>query len=182
MANTSNSNGTQGITEPSDGVNLSRELRFWFLIVFDIPSTICTLIILFYVITDRKVRSSLKNHPLLVTLLLGFTIQTIDIPLYINFIRHSSVVPRSPSTCLIWWFVDYGMFNSGLWLMTWTAFERHILVYHNHWLVTRKARIMLHYMPLLIIVLYLFSFYIYVIYFLPCQNVYDYSLPQCDGT
>ncbi|CAF4087873.1 unnamed protein product, partial [Rotaria sp. Silwood2] len=80
--------------------------RFWILLPPEIASTLCTFIVLFYIFTNRKARSSIKNHVLVILLLLGLAIQLIDVPFYLNYIVHSAVVPTHPSTCLIWYFVD----------------------------------------------------------------------------
>ncbi|CAF2038846.1 unnamed protein product [Rotaria magnacalcarata] len=156
--------------------------RFWILLPPEIASTLCTLIILFYIFTNRKARSNIKNHVLVLVLLLGLAIQLIDVPFYLNFIVHSAVIPTSSATCLIWNFVDVGLYNGSLILMVWMAFERHILVFHDQWLSTRKKRLLIHFVPLSSITLYIFIYYIYAYFLYPCENVYDYTSLYCGFT
>ncbi|CAF4167827.1 unnamed protein product [Rotaria sp. Silwood2] len=181
MDNNQSSNATENISVASTEISLPRIARFWILLLFDIPSTACALFVLFCILTDRSLRSNIKNHVLVILLLIGLGSQLIDVPVYLNFIAHSSVVSSNPSICLLWWFVNIGMYDGGAILMAWTAFERHIIVFHDQWISTRKRRIIIHYFPLLFLILYIFIYYIYAIYYFPCENTYDYTLPLCGG-
>ena len=180
MAQNQSWNTTTSTPTTSTDYSLPFATRFWILLVFDVSSTICTFVVLFYVSFDRKLRSNAKNHTLVVLLMLGLSVQLIDIPFYLNFIVHSSVVPANPSVCLIWWFIDIGIYNGVTILLAWTALERHILVFHDQWISTRKKRVFVHYLPLLFLILYIFVYYIYAIYGFPCQNSYDYTSIVCN--
>ncbi|CAF3479718.1 unnamed protein product [Rotaria socialis] len=182
MFDNQSSNSTGSPLFANTEISMSRTARFWILLLLDVPSIICTLFVLFCVFMDRKLRSSVKNHSLVLLLILGLGTQLIDVPLYLNFILHSSVVPPNPSTCIVWWFMNIGIYNGGAILLAWTAFERHIIIFHDRWISTRKGRIIVHYLPLLFLILYIFTFYIYAFYGLPCENTYDYTLPYCNGS
>ncbi|CAF4244503.1 unnamed protein product [Rotaria magnacalcarata] len=180
MDNNQSLNNTENISLATTEIFLSYNARFWILLLFDIPSVACALFVLFCIFIDRKLRSNIKNHVLVIILLLGIGSQLIDVPFYLNFIVHSSVVPSKPSTCLLWWFVNIGMYDGGVIFMAWTAFERHIIVFHEQWISTRKRRIIVHYFPMCFLILYIFIYYIYAIYYFPCENTYDYTLPFCN--
>ncbi|CAM4983140.1 unnamed protein product, partial [Rotaria socialis] len=180
MSDNQNSNNTGNLSFAGTEISMSRTARFWILLLFDIPSIICTLFVLCCILMDRKLRSSVKNHSLVLFLILGLGTQLVDVPFYLNFIVHSSVVPANPSICILWWFTDIGMYNGGAILLAWTAFERHIIIFHDRWISTRKRRIIVHYLPLLFLILYIFIYYIYAFYAFPCENTYDYTLPYCD--
>ncbi|CAF1293182.1 unnamed protein product [Rotaria magnacalcarata] len=182
MDNNQSLNNTENISLAAIEISLSRKARFWILLLFDIPSVACAFFVLFCILINRKLRSNIKNHVLVILLLLGIGSQLIDIPFYLNFIVQSSVVPSNPSTCLLWWFVDTGMYDGGVIFMAWTAFERHIILFHDQWISTRKRRIMIHYFLMLFLILYIFIYYIYAIYYFPCENTYDYTLPLCGGS
>ncbi|CAF2028439.1 unnamed protein product [Rotaria magnacalcarata] len=156
--------------------------RFWILLPSDIASTLCTFVVLFYIFKSRKARSNIKNHVLIILLLLGLAIQLIDVPFYLNYTMHLAVIPANPSVCLIWNFVDIGLYNGTIILMAWMSFERHILVFHDQWMSTRKKRIIIHYTPISSIILYIVIYYIYVFYFYPCENVYDYTSIYCGSS
>ena len=64
-------------------------------------------------------------------------------------------------------------------LMAWASFERHILIFHSHWLNTRRQRILFHYAPILGLFLYALIYYIFVDYFYPCDNTFDFTAAFC---
>jgi hypothetical protein len=163
-------------------IPLSRTIRFWILLLFDIPSTICAFLLIFYLIYDRPSRNALNNHVIIILLVLGLGTQLIDVPSYIAFIANSGFVkPPVPATCLVWWFASFGMYNGGTILMAWAAFERHILVFNSRLVSTKRGRILVHYLPIIILLAYIFIYYIYVLFFFHCENTYDYTLPICNA-
>ncbi|CAF3636337.1 unnamed protein product, partial [Rotaria socialis] len=131
MSDKQSSNNTGNLSFAGTEISMSRTARFWILLLFDIPSIICTLFVLCCILMDRKLRSSVKNHSLVLFLILGLGTQLVDVPFYLNFIVHSSVVPANPSICILWWFTDIGMYNGGAILLAWTAFERLIIIFHD---------------------------------------------------
>jgi hypothetical protein len=171
-----------GTSFESSEISLSRPVRFWLLLLSDIPSIMCTLLLLYHLIHDRTSRKALNNHVIILLLILGLTTQLIDVPFYLAFIANLGIVkPSLPATCLTWWFVSFGMYNGGTILMAWTAIERHILIFNYRWLSTKRGRILVHYLPLVILLLYIFIFYIYVLFFFSCENIYEYRLPICNA-
>ncbi|CAF3398160.1 unnamed protein product [Rotaria sp. Silwood2] len=71
----------------------------------------CSLFVLFQILINRKLRSAVKNHVLIIFLILGLGSQLIDVPFYLYFIVHSTVISSNYSVCLIWWFIDIGWYN-----------------------------------------------------------------------
>lgn len=179
MTDIQSSNDSDTISFANAEISLSRTARFWLLLPFDIPSTICAVFVLFCMLIDKKSRRDVKNHILIVLLIFGLAAQLIDVPLYLAFIIHSGVVPEARATCLVWWFVDIGMYNGGGILMMLVALERHIVVFHDRLISTTKRRFFIHHMPLVMTLLYIFIYYIYAIFYFPCENAYDYTLPYC---
>lgn len=180
MSNNQNSNDSNNSSSDSrsdDGLPFL--LRFWILLLFDIASILSTCFILFFISINQRARTSIKNHILVILLIFGLAIQLIDVPFYLNFIVHSAVVPATPVTCLIWQLVDIGVYNESIFLMAWMAFERHIIVFHNQWLSTKRRRIFIHYVPICIIIFYFAVYYMYVLYFYPCEKIYDYTSMYC---
>jgi hypothetical protein len=74
---------------------------------------------------------------------------------------------------------DYGFYNACTVVLAWASFERHILIFHSHLIAVKRRRILIHYLPLIGILIYLIIFYTYAIFFPPCQNEYDYTSPAC---
>ncbi|CAF1201378.1 unnamed protein product [Rotaria sp. Silwood1] len=162
-------------------ISWSRSLRFWLLLLFDIPAVVCSLFLLYHLLTDRSLRQSLANHSIIALLISAFICQIIDIPLYLDFIQRGTVWTQKPIICLIWWLVDLGFYNFNSVLVAWTSIERHILIFHDQWLSTFKRRLLIHYLPMTVLVLYLIIYYILMIFFPPCQHVFVYSLPVCSS-
>jgi len=106
-------------------------------------------------------------------------VQLIDVDFYIVFTAYGSVTPPKPFICLLWWIADYGFYLGAILLMTWLAIERHILIFHDGWISTRRKRFLAHYLPLIIILTYFIVFYSTAFFFIPCENTYDYSVPVC---
>jgi len=80
----------------------------------------------------------------------------------------------------MWWFIDYGFYGAITVFLAWGSVERHILVFHNRrFLRTQKQRFFIHYLPLIIISIYLLGFYIGVIFFPPCENTFDFDSLAC---
>ena len=166
----------------SSEIPLLRSVRLWILIILDTVSTLCSLLLLYHLIRQRSLRQALSNHVIIILLILGLGTQCIDVPLYIAFIlNNGTVTPSVPAVCLVWWVVGFAMYNGGTILMAWAAAERHILVFNYRSTATRRGRLLAHYFPLLILLLYVFVFYTYALFFFPCENPYEYRLPTCNA-
>jgi len=171
-----------GDSSETDGISLPRPVRFWLLLLFDVPSVICSFTILICLLGNRTSRRALRNHSIIVLIILCLGTLLIDIPSYLAFIINSGVVkPSVPAACVMWWFVDIGVYNSQQVLIAWIAVERHILIFHDRWLRTKRGKVFAHYLPLILILAYLFIFYVYAFFIYPCQNTFDYTAPYCNG-
>lgn len=113
-------------------------------------------------------------------LLFNLSVQLVDINFHIAFLHYGMVQPSKPIICLFWWFIDYEFYFGSTITLTWMAIERHILIFHHRWVLNRRGCFLLHYLPIMIIPTYILLFYIIVIFFLPCQNTYDYTKPMCN--
>ncbi|CAF1210549.1 unnamed protein product [Adineta steineri] len=131
---------------------------------------------------NRTHRHALHNHTILLLLIFYLPIQLIDINIYLVFFSYGSVQPSQPFVCLLWWFVDNGCYVLGLVLMAWLAIERHIFIFHDRWVSNRRGRFLFHYLPLIILVTYILLFYLIVVFILPCENNYLYTVPICGGS
>ena len=91
-------------------ISLPRLARFWIMLLFNIPSTICSFCIIFHIIIDRTQRKALHNHTVPILLIFGLPIQLIDINMYLIFFQYGIVQPVKPFMCLLWWLTDYGFY------------------------------------------------------------------------
>ncbi|CAF1520872.1 unnamed protein product [Adineta ricciae] len=179
MMSTNNSSNTDDTSSESSEISLPRIVRFWFFLLSDIPSIICTFCIIIHIIMNRTRRHALQNHTILVILLTNLPVQLPDIILYLIFYQYNSFVTSKPIVCIIWWWIDITFYNGGVILLAWLALERHILIFHHQWVGNRKGRFLFHYFPLISLVTYVLLFYIIAVFFIPCENSYDYTAPAC---
>jgi hypothetical protein len=173
-------NGTT--TFDNSEISWPRSLRFWLLLIFDIPAIACSLFVLYHLLFDRIQRHALHNHTIIVLLILALVFQLIDVPWYLDFIRHGIVWPQTPAHCKVWWLVDLGFYNTAAIILAWTSIERHILIFHDRWVSTQKKRFYVHYLPLIILLSYATIYYTVLIFFPPCEHTYPYTLPVCSAT
>ena len=176
MANNSSSDDSISIDTETP---IPREVRFWLLLLLDIPAVACTLFLLYHLCLKRTLRQALNNHVVIFLLILALTIHLIDIPSYIIFLRFGHAWLQTPIFCYIWVFVDVGLYNMLLLIMAFAGIERHILVFHSGWLLTQKKRFFIHYLPLTIITSFGLLFYAFAIFFPPCENILDYNQEWC---
>ena len=84
-----------------------------------------------------------------------------DNPLYIDAYRlgrHYNSFSMFIPVCLMWWFIDYGFYGAVTVYLAWGSIERHILVFHSHQLLrTQRQRFFIHYLPLIILSIYLLA-------------------------
>ncbi|CAF1096016.1 unnamed protein product [Adineta steineri] len=178
MASEGNSSDTDLSSDISQ-VPIPRFIRLAILLVMDIPSSICTIFILLNIFKNRLLRKSLYNHVIIAILLSILPTQLIDIPFHIIYLSLDYVWPSNPIFCLFWLFISVGIFDTTGILMAYATIERHILIFHDRWLINKKRRIFIHYIPLYSVVIYSLIFYIYVILFPPCLTNFDYTQPWC---
>ncbi len=179
---TDNSSNNNASSVNNAEISLPRSVRFWIMLLSDIPSTICSFCIIVHILFNRTQRHALYNHTILLILLCNLPIQLLDINFYLVFFRYGSVQPPKPITCLLWLLTDDGFYGAGLILITWLSIERHILIFHDRWVSNRRGRFLFHYLPLIIIVTYLAVYYTIVIFFPPCENIYDFSAAVCGAS
>ncbi|CAF0745563.1 unnamed protein product [Adineta steineri] len=182
-----NTNATNDVEQELllDPIIPSSPVQFWTFLIFQIPSLACTIFLLFHLLFDRKLRTALHNHIIIILLLLTLCIEIFDNPLYVDAYRlggYRNSFPMTPSICLMWWLIDYGFYGAISVFLAWGSFERHILIFHQQLLRTQKQKFFIHYLPLIIISIYIFGFYIFVIYFPPCVNTFDYTSPSCGSS
>ncbi|CAF3989191.1 unnamed protein product [Rotaria sp. Silwood1] len=161
-------------------IPISRPIRFWLLLLIDIPSIICSLFLLFHLFINKSLRCHLVNHAMIVLLIIGLIIQLVDIPFHLNFLRFGIVLPSIPFICILWWFIDLGLYNGFTIIMAWSSIHRYLFIFHDQIFFQGKKRFLFHYLPLIILILYILIFYIIVIIFPPCMHTFDYTLPVCN--
>ena len=161
---------------------VSNELQFTILICLAPVAIACNLFVLYHLLMDKDLRTQLHNHVIIAILFASLEFNLIHVPFSINLFRTGSVWPRSIVACSLWRFTAYTGCNANDVLLAWAAVERHILVYHSNALHSSRNRLLLHYLPLAILVAYLFGFNAACFFTPTCFSQYDFSAVFCDAT
>ena len=177
--NTLSQNNTIDLPNLS-AVNFSFSFQFWFSLAFHVPSVVCYVFVLTYILTQKTQRQALHNHSILVLLFIAFFLVLFDYSWEIDTYRRGGQVwPKIPFLCKVWWLFDFGFYSACTIVLAWSSFERHILIFHSNLVATKRKRLLVHYLPLVFIIIYLIIFYIYVIFFVSCENEYDFASAVC---
>ncbi|CAF1025143.1 unnamed protein product [Adineta ricciae] len=174
-------NNTLGYAIEQDDVSLSRTVRFWIFLILIVPSVYCSFLVLFHLFVDKNLRSQLGNHIVINLLIIGLITEFVDIPFHLVFLQTGRVQPSTPALCLAWWFFDLGLYNGCTVIMAWSSVHRYFLIFHSRLFRTANNRFLFHYLPLILLNIYIVLFYFIVIMFPPCVNIYNYSLPVCNN-
>ncbi|CAF0799069.1 unnamed protein product [Adineta ricciae] len=136
---------------------LPRPLRFWYFLVANIASLTCTLFILYFLLFDVTLRRALNNHIIIVLLVLGFLYESFNVSWHIRSAR----------------FDQPYVYSIQISLFAWASIERHILIFHDRWMSTRIKRLLIHYAPIVVIIVYYFVFYSIIYFGTPCDRSFD---------
>ena len=147
-------------------------VKFGMFIGFQIPSIICHLFLIYHLIHNKQLRKSLRNHVILLFLVVNGLLITIDLSIILHFLRFGQFEENSISLCTTWNFLDAFLSNSSAFLMMWASAERHILIFYVRRIYnTNFKRLILHYIPMSVCIIYAFIFYAVAIYGQPnCSN------------
>ncbi|CAF3360585.1 unnamed protein product [Rotaria sp. Silwood2] len=154
-------------------------VRFWIILLFYIPSIICSLFVFYHFIINRTLRQALHNHVIFLLLFINLIVQLTSIPWILNYYRLGNVWPQNPLFCLTWIFIDEALYITTTILFAWATIERHILIFHDQLVSTKYKFIFFHYLPIVIILLYCISYNIIAIILPPCENKFDYTQLVC---
>jgi len=94
-------------------------------------------------------------------------------PWMLYYYKHRNDWQRSYIFCSIWGFIDWGLYITQSILFAWASIERHILIFHDGLVSTRKKRFFVHYLPLIVLLPYCLIFYSIIYYFPPCKNFFN---------
>ncbi|CAF0955743.1 unnamed protein product [Adineta steineri] len=147
--------------------------QFWIFLFLIIPSMIFALFALYHLLRDRALRQALHNHIIIILLIINLFYQMTDVYLVIHYFRcYQSFIP-SPTFRLIWGYIDWTFCTLQYFLYAWVTIERHILIFHDHLLSTKKKRLFIHYVPPVILTIYCLLYYAIVFFVPPCENTFD---------
>lgn len=157
----------------------TRRIKFGLFIFLEPPALVCNLILIYYLIADRTLRHTIHYHSILVLLIITLLTNLVELPRIIHYLHVGMVVPHSDLNCLFWQWCDYFLFSSANLYMFWLSFERYLLIFHGSLYTTVKRRLLFHYLPMVVILVYAFCWYTVVVFIYPCKRQFDFSQPLC---
>ncbi|CAF0816568.1 unnamed protein product [Adineta ricciae] len=125
----------------------------------------CCLFALYHLLFNRNLREALNNHLIIVLLLIDLIIESIDFPLIIHYYQLNGNWQVTRPFSKLWSYSNFGFFPTQTIVFAWCTIERHIFIFHNQWFLTKRKRILLHYIPLIIIPLYCLIYYAISIFY-----------------
>jgi hypothetical protein len=158
---------------------ISITARFWLYFPVLIPSLVCSVFVLYHLLTDRALRRALNNHVIILILFLGLFYELTDVVWLIHYYRVGNALIQTKAFCLTWSFMDFAGFCTISILVAWASIERHILIFHDKWVSTKWGRLFIHYIPLVIFLLYPIIFYIFIFFITSCELPLDYAMMHC---
>ena len=153
--------------------------KFWLYITFLCPSVICSAFVLYHFSSDRILRRALNNHVIIVLLFTVIFSQATIYPWMLYYFHQTEIWERSFAFCITWAFIDWAVYMLQLLLFAWASIERHILIFHDRWVSTRRKRFMFHYLPLILILVYWLIFYGLIFFYPSCPNTLDFTSMVC---
>lgn len=146
-------------------------VEFILLLIVEIPSICCTLLILIYFVLHWRsmITKALRNHVILLLTIMSFFYISFDLPFTINSYRLNFDQPRTKSFCLWWYWLDYVLVVSSILLAATASVQRHVLIFNFQFFHRKSLRIVFHYCPLIICILYPPIFYFVLIYLYSCE-------------
>lgn len=159
---------------------VSFSVQFWILLTISLISLICSFIVIYRYLSIPSKRAALHNHSILLLIILNVIFIFTDVAWMLDAFRHSGTVSfHTPAFCLIWWFFDFALYSIQTNILAWASIERHILIFHSRYVNTRKQRLLYHYLPPLVLIIYLILFHLGVFFFPSCENEFHYNQTEC---
>jgi hypothetical protein len=75
---------------------------------------------------------------LIFLLLIGLIFELFDLPFQMDYLNLGYIRFRSSRFCFIWIFIEFWCHAENSLLLTWISFQRHILIFHNQWMLKYK--------------------------------------------
>ncbi|CAF1291850.1 unnamed protein product [Didymodactylos carnosus] len=149
------------------------------LIIFQIPSIICALFVLYQFIIKRELYEQLHNYAVFVLLVCSTLVITTELPISLNYLIKSIVYPQIPGFCLFWGFWYFTTTDTLIVFMAWTSVQRHLFIFNPNVFRTKRGRLIYHYIPSSICLLYIPFMIIIFMFINPCNNTFNYMQFLC---
>ncbi|CAF4299086.1 unnamed protein product, partial [Adineta steineri] len=177
ISNISSSNTIKFLFD--DGIAIPYIVRFWIFLISNVFSFICCLFVLYHLLFDSTLRRGLHNHVMIILLIMCLIAELTTIPWTMYLFLYGVAWIQTPTFCMIWKFFDTATYTTTAKLVGWASIERHILIFHDQWVSTKKKRFFIHYLPLIFIVLYGVVVYGTITPINDCNRPFYYFIPMC---
>ena len=165
-------------TDSTSSLLLNR-VKFGIFLTLQIPSVTCSLYLFSQYITRRRLRRSVHNHVVIALLCSSFVFVSIPVSISETFFFTSYVRPESNLFCAFWTWIHYSINIGNLILMAFACGERHWFIFRLNSIQSRRSRLLYHYIPITICIIYPWLCYFALIFLYPCEPVYDYTQLLC---
>lgn len=155
---------------------ISFTVRAWLYLIPNCLSISCSIFVLYHLLFNRNLRQSLHNHIIVILLTTNLFYELTNVNCIIYYYFTLQTIVRHPTFILIWVYINYSCFYLQVLLFAWATIERYFLVFHDRWFNTWTKRLILHYCPISVLILYCFVYYAILIFAPFCRNFFDYSV------
>ncbi|UJR32679.1 hypothetical protein I4U23_020139 [Adineta vaga] len=156
------------------------QVKFYILIILQIPAILLTLFIFIFFIKNRLLLNNLQNQALLILLTVNFVYLSVDLPMGIRFYNVGYISPPTSAYCTWWTFLEYTLNLINELLMATISVQRHLLIFKAYIFHIRWKLYLYYYAPLAWCLVYPIVFYLGSIIFYPCDgNQWDYTSNVC---
>ncbi|CAF1667733.1 unnamed protein product, partial [Adineta ricciae] len=162
-----------------DGIAIPHVARYWIFLISNICSLLCAVFVLYHYLFDSTLRHGLHNHTLTIVLIICLIWELTDVPFQMYLFLYRVVWIQTPTFCIIWKILDAALYTSTAKLIGWASVERHILIFHENWITTRRRRFFIHYTPIILIVTYGVVLYSIITPMNYCKRPFYYFVEMC---
>ena len=175
-------NVTAGEEEEPVYFDFSSAFYFCFYLPLLIPALFCSIFVLGYILAHRAMLHALYNHIITVIVFFALIYQITTFPWMLHYYRLDGTWKISSLFCRVWGFLDWSFYTVNTMLCAWSTIERYLLVFHDRWISTRNRRLCCHYLPMIGLIVYTFTFYATAYFFPPCGYFVLVSTTLCMST
>ena len=160
---------------------ISPIVKFWLYLVFLIPSIICTLFVLYYLVFDRTLRRSINNHVIIVLLFTALFCEVTMYPWMLYYFYHVNNWQRSFVFCMIWGFIDWGRLHVTIITVCLGLQLKDIFLFFmtNGYQLEENGSLFIIFRWFLFVFIGLSS-YTFVYFYPSCRNMFDSSQMICN--
>ncbi|CAF1082074.1 unnamed protein product [Adineta steineri] len=144
--------------------------KFILLLLFSIPSVICALYVVYNVVKLRSFRRRFQNQILIILVFIILFNIVFNIPTSFSFFVRGTVAIHTEWFCRFWQSIDYFLTACVLWCTAIFTIQRYIFVFYPIYIRSKRQKLIFHYIPLVLINIYLLLFYVLTISIDICHN------------